>query len=501
MSRPPDGGDQRPFGGSYSEPRAGYREEASRLVLANPYLRLALSNVDGTIISIFPRDSENQLIAEGEATAEGILWRLAISHVDGATATLSNRDCTKFSHSVGRHEHEGGVRLWLQWRGFPTGRERIEGVLTAQLDFPRDSASVLFRDEVELPEGWSVRSLDFPCLCSVESPDPLAEESLFLPLSGGILVSSPRALLRGGKEAQWEVAYPGPASMQFFGYSCGDHTALWLATRDSTGARKTLVAGGMPGSNRLRLWVTHQPTCQPDGHWSSGYATSVGVSSGDWFEAAQDYRRWASTQTWCAHGSGAERHIPTLTSAHGIWFSHWGSPPRAVGAVRDLLRTVNVPVKLDWRCWHGCARDGSYPDYFPPREGEEAFAAAEAEFNDAGVLDQVNINGLLSSRESEAWQQHDGAPHELQLAAEDTQHPLARPLDSPLAIMCPGSSYWRSIIADVARRAIGLGADGILIEDVGAATATTCREANHEHGPPHPGQWTASIRSLLAAVR
>jgi len=501
MSGPRDGGSQGPPGGPYPEPRAGYREESGRLVLTNPHLRMALSNVDGTIVSVFPRDSENQLVAEGEAAAEGVLWRLRISHTDGTTAELTSRDCTKFSHTVGRHEHEGGVRLWLQWRGFPTPQGRIEGVFTAHLDFPRNSASVLFRDEIELPEGWAVNSLEFPCLCSMESPDPLAEEGLFLPLSGGILVSNPRALLRGEKDTRWKVGYPGPASMQFFGYSCGDRTALWLGSLDPSCARKTLAAGSMPGSNRLRLWIAHQPTCQPDGSWSSGYPTSVGVSAGDWFEAAQDYRRWAATQAWCSHGSGPERHIPTLTSAHGIWFSHWGSPPRAVGAVRDLLRTVNVPVKLDWRCWHGCARDGAYPDYFPPREGEDAFAAAEAEFNGASVLDQVNINGLLSSRESKAWQQHDGSPHTLRLRAEDSQNPLARPLDSSLSVMCPGTSYWQSIVADLAQRAIALGADGVLVEDVGAAVATTCQEARHEHGSPHPGQWSASIRSLLGAIR
>jgi hypothetical protein len=289
--------------------------------------------------------------------------------------------------------------------------------------------------------------------------------------------------------------------MQFFGYCCGDHTTLWLAARDPTCARKTLVATGMPASSRLRLWITHAPSCQPDGHWSTGYATAVGVSPGDWFEAAQDYRAWASTQAWCSRGKGAERHVPTLTSSHGLWFSHWGSPPRAVGAVRDLLRTINIPVKLDWRCWHGCSRDGSYPDYFPPREGEDAFAAAETEFNNARVLDQVNISGLLSSRESKAWQQHDGSPHVLRAAASDALSPVARSLDAALATMCPVTSYWRNTLAAAAQHAVALGADGVILEDLGAAVAVTCQESHHEHGDPHPGQWTASMRSLLTAVR
>jgi hypothetical protein len=169
-----------------------------------------------------------------------------------------------------------------------------------------------------------------------------------------------------------------------------------------------------------------------------------------------------------------------------------------VSAVRQLQRIVNVPIKLDWRCWHACARDGAYPDYLPPRDGDEAQAGAEQQLGDAGVLDQLSINALLASGESAAWKEHDLAPHAIQ--AQD-HGPISWSAKPPLAAMCPGDDHWRGIVAAVAGELGARGADGILLEDLGSARATSCRAPNHGHNPADAAEWTDNVRALLADVR
>ncbi|HUU54394.1 MAG TPA: DUF6259 domain-containing protein [Armatimonadota bacterium] len=484
-----------------SQSRAAYREENNRLVLTNPLLRLALDSSNGTILSLCHRETDAELIDSQEAAEDGFLWRLEFEDPAGRPAALTSRDCAEFTHTLGRHRHQGALRLWLQWRGLSLASHTIEAALTAHISFPNDSCTVLFEAEIELPVGYTVRSLSFPHLCSVSSPDPLADDGLFFPISGGIFLPNPRSLARADEPPIWQAAYPGPASLQLLGYCCGDRTTLWLAAHDPHGARKSLAAAGMPSSARLRLWIAHHPTLRPDGHWSAAYPTAVGLAAGDWFEAARDYRAWAADRPWTAGGRGGERSIPTLTSAYGLWVSHWGGARRSVSAVRELQRLVNAPIKLDWRCWHDCARDGAYPDYLPPRDGDDAFAVAESQLVDAGVLDQVNINALLASRESLAWTEDQPEPYTFHPPEGEAGAPLDRPIKPPLALMCPGTDYWQHKLASIAREAAALGADGIYLEDLGSAGAALCREPSHDHGPPHPSQWTASLRSLLTSVR
>ncbi len=383
--------------------RAVFRQEADRLVLSNALVSLGFSASDGSLLSVYHRRTQVELVDSAEASARGALWRLQITREGTDLAAVTNRGCGEFGHAA-TTTSDGSLQLRLAWANPRVGAAEVEGRVTAVITLPPDSGTCRFQLEAQLAEQVSLQELDFPCVCALGAADRLVEESLFLPLSGGLLIREPRAALAVlGESATWQAAYPGPASLQMLGFSLAERTTAWLGAEDPAGARKTLVAAGLPGSSRLALWITHYPARRDDGLWDPGYPISLGLVMGDWLEAAREYRAWAVHQPWCARGRGGERNLPALTSSYGLWLSHWGDARHAVAAARELQRAVNVPIKLDWHCWHRCACGGAYPDYFPPRDGEQAFAEAKGRLAEAGVLTQISFNGLRASPQSEAW--------------------------------------------------------------------------------------------------
>jgi hypothetical protein len=497
----PDTGDEASAHPSGKEGRAVCREERDRVVLVNPAFSLAFSTADGTLLSLHHSHTQTDLIHAPEAAADGFLWRLEVADESGDTITVTNRDCAEFTYSTGYHRRHGNLRLWLHWKGLGRSPEKLDGRVTAQVTFPPHAPTALFEAEIGLPPLLSGRSFTLPTLCAFRSPDILEDDALFLPLSGGILIPDPCSTLYSEPDRSWQVVYPGPASMQFFGYSCGGRTTVWLAAADPEGATKTMTASPMPRSSRLNLAFTHHPALRPDGLWSAGYPCVVGAAFGDWFEAAREYRAWAAEQPWSARGRGGERRLPALTSSYGLWTSHWGGARRAPAAARELQRAVNIPIKLDWRCWHACARNGAYPDYFPPRDGDRAFAAAKEQLGQAGVLAQLNLDGLSASTDSETWKADRAEDHALLLSEDDDSPSLSPSRPAHLSLMCPSTPYWRDKLSALARQAVEHGADGLYLEQLADTQPLVCRNPDHGHGAPTPSQWSAGIRTTLAAVR
>jgi hypothetical protein len=248
----------------------------------------------------------------------------------------------------------------------------------------------------------------------------------------------------------------------------------------------------MPRSNRLILSASTRPRKEEDGVWRLGHPASIILAAGDWFEVAKEYRDWAVHQSWCARGRGGLRELPALTAAHGLWFSFWGGPRAVVTVTRELQRIVSVPLKLDWRCWHGCARGGAYPDYLPPRDGDQVFAQAKKQLADAGVLTQIGFSGLLASPLSEAWRQDD-AGYRASSAGVVSD-------DDQLVPMCPAAQSWQERLVGLTRE-VAARAEGLYLEEILAAAPLHCQNPDHVH-PADVGDGSVSdVRRLLEQMR
>ena len=76
-----------------------------------------------------------------------------------------------------------------------------------------------------------------------------------------------------------------------------------------------------------------------------------------------------------------------------MWLWNRGRIDCVFPPAERLAADAKVPIALDWYWWHHNPYDTDYPDFWPPREGVEAFKAAVKRMNDQGIYTQVYING------------------------------------------------------------------------------------------------------------
>ena len=442
--------------------RLVFGEETDRLILANAHLSIAFSRAHGAIVSLAGRQAHLDVVEPAEAAADGALWQLAVVGAGEEPRVVTGRACGGFSYELATGQR-GELRLRMEWEDLAVGAARLAGRVVVVATLAPDATSVWFAPRVELAESANLRWLALPCLGALGASDPMVEEALFIPLAGGLLVGEPRAALAppgGGRT--WRVAYPASASLQMFGCCYDERMTVWLSSADSQARPKVLQASAMPRSSRLALSVEHYPVQAQDGTWSLGYQVGIGVSAGDWAQAAQDYRAWASGQPWCSRGRGGERQRPALSRGHGLWLAHRGDPLSAVAATRELQRAVNMPVKLHWRDWHEPGHRVSEAGGLSPRGGEAAFAEAKRHLADAGVLAQLSLEGVLG----------EPAPDEREAA--------------------------RSRLASLAREAARWGFEGLCL---GVSGPGMSRPNDRPGAGARGDDATADLRTMLAVAR
>ena len=103
------------------------------------------------------------------------------------------------------------------------------------------------------------------------------------------------------------------------------------------------------------------------------FGGTIRTFRGDWFAAAEIYRRWAWEQPWAkAAFARPQREMRNIA----IWFWNRGRVEDVEPPVERFAELTSLPVALDWYWWHKIPYDVGYPFFWPPREGAEAFSAA-----------------------------------------------------------------------------------------------------------------------------
>jgi hypothetical protein len=395
-----------------------------------------------------------------------------------AAARILQPDPTHLHLIIHRMRYDDGreveVRVELVW-------ELAGGLLQGRLE------------RMELPEGLRPAALAFP-----DIRVPYTEGAQWLvPLDLGMLVDEP---LRHAVDSpdmtavrrEWYI------HMQLTAWLAGGR-GLYLDSRDTDGWVKFMLL--RVGQGTAEICIEHllpQPVFgRPE---FPRYPVSVTAYEGGWYEAARIYRPWALQQQWASRGPDQRRGSYVAELACWLWLR--GRISNVVPAAKEVAKRLGLPVALDWYWWHKHPYDTGYPDYFPPREGAEAFSAAVADLQRSGVSVQVYTNGMSWDREEPRWETEGSKCTLLQRDGEYWGMVYNTWMNRRLMHTCGAAEGWHRQALITADGVAALGLDGLYMDQIAIVGGSRpCFSTEHGHVPGGGSYGVQGFRELFGKVR
>ena len=244
----------------------------------------------------------------------------------------------------------------------------------------------------------------------------------------------------------------------------------------------------------------HAPACgpAPAKEYELPYVNSVGFFHGGWFEAAQIYKPWAVRQFWAERRRGRSNPLERIA----LWVWNRGSAAEVIPPVLKLQEDLgkDLPAALDWYWWHHNPYDTDYPDFWPPRDGEETFRAVIADLKTHGIFTQVYINALAWDLDTASYSEggeesvtvtRDGKPWAIEFNTY-THHRLG--------YMCGEAPKFHDRIAALVKKLHDSGLSGQYLDQVAVAAYRQCYNPRHSHGRGASAENVEGYRKLLTRL-
>jgi len=419
------------------------------------------------------------------------LWELKGS--EQRDVTLKSTQATRFTWNGSPNE------LRLIWEGFR--RPEAPGLrVIVTLSLLDAETSVRWRIRVEGLGGFPLQEVVFPRIVDIARQD---DEVLAVPVWMGEQTKRARSVLAASPgEGRFEWEYPGRLSIQCLAFYREGGPGLYLACDDKAAFGKRLAVQGNAKGD-LGIEVVH--LCEAgEGAtetYEPPYDVILGVFEGDWFTAAEIYRSSAMKEVWAKDSRLALSATPKWVLETGAWIWNRGRSGEVLEPASVMQEACGLPVSVFWHWWHGCAYDAGFPEYLPPREGDEPFLRAMNRAHERGLHAIVYMNQRLWGMTTASWKK-EGADR---FAVKGPDGKIREEIyntftQTPCASMCMGTDFWRNKYSGIAARAFhDLRVDGIYMDQ--ACSSLPCYDATHGHPLGGGGYWMQGFRALAEDLR
>ena len=441
--------------------------------------------------------------ATGYAFSSGkgeLLWRILFRQGSrGAMDELTNLHNADRTHEL--EKGADGDTLHLFWRGIDLGKEKGVIDVTCSVRLPKRSAlsywTIHVTNRSKMNGVWEV---DYPIFSGItQIGEKGDDDTLFAPIVTGLLNRNPTHRLNGYFAGQSYPSYRN--SMQFYAFY-DPNELLYLATYDGRAQYKTYQFALR--ENELAFVVKTYPAHMgiPQSSFTLGYEAVLGVGTGDWFTAAKTYRKWALKQKWCAKGPIAARSDTSRKFKDIALWHHIFIPPRGPRDFLDAQKFYGVPQAAHYYAYpHFGFYDDSDPAYLPIRN-DIARQWNTLKENGFFIMPYTNARlwNLTTRRGQKMWEAENGRSCAVKNANGELVHHPQQPKGDAV-VLCPHSSFLQELMANAASRFADLGADGIYIDQIAAASPCLCFDPSHRHPPGGGSLWADGYRELLKKVR
>lgn len=391
------------------------------------------------------------------------------------------------------------AQIELVWKGFQS-HGAPDLCVTVTVSFPEDAAEGRWRIAVRGLGALRPSAIRFPRVSHIR---PQQGEVLAVPAWMGEKTTRARELLCTSPEPQRrEWHYPGLLSMQCLALYGSDGPGLYWACEDPAVVAKRFAVFGVPGQ-RLGIEVIQLPEngSEQRDHYEAPYPTLIGTFQGDWFTAAERYRKWALEQPWTLQSRLRSGTVPNWVLSTAAWVWNRGRSEGVLMPAIALQERLGLPVNVFWHWWHGCAYDIGFPEYLPPREGVESFRNALHNAHQSDVRAVVYMNQRLWGMTTRSWAEEGAEQYAVKGPDGKVQPEVYNTFTkAPCASMCMGTAFWRAKYAGLAEKAVKtLGVDGIYMDQ--ACSSLACYDASHGHPLGGGTYWMSGFRMLQADIR
>lgn len=372
-----------------------------------------------------------------------------------------------------------------------------ELTVTVTVRVEADQPLSRWRITVHNTSGLALATVRFPRLLNLPEQ---TRERLAVPVWVGQQAENSRALLRGNKRLEWH--YPGILSLQCLALANDDGPGFYAACDDTAGFSKDFAVFATTNA-ALNFEICHRPenTAPPQADYTLPYSVVLGTFHGNWFSAAMLYRSWATNQAWARESRLKRGVVPAWVTNTALWVWNRGPSPGVIDPAIALQKKLKLPVSVFWHWWHGCAYDTGFPEYLPPREGDDSFSAALRRAHKKDVRAIVYMNQRLWGMTTTSWTNENA-----ERFAVKGSDGMVRPevyntfTKQACASMCMGTEFWRNKYAGLATEAFGrLGVDGIYMDQ--ACSSLACFDPQHGHTIGGGTYWTKGFQTLATDIR
>ena len=471
------------------------------LAIGNSSIEITFSKSDGRLWGIHHKRLNTELL-----TIKNGWWapfQLTYFYNDKNVYT-GGWSCSKWSYQS--NLVPGGAVLSIQWSGFSVEDTTIDAQFEIQIEVDDNSQLSTWKCWFTDHSNLNLVGVDFPVVSGIGQISQEGEEdSLVFPTWSGLLFHDPIHNLLPNRGWGWEMVYPSSLSnMQFMAYYGNSPQAgLYFALYDPDSHSK-FIDFSKPGdsvADYLFLHVRHFPELNQH-DFQLTYPIVIGVFEGDWYDAAQIYRRWTLQQSWAQSGKIYDR-APGSSPLESLGLIQWiytypecippsVNPFSVVPEIAaDTARFIGSPVAMSWIGWEKFGWYSQYPDVFPPKEGWDSFRSTIQALHGSG--NKVLLIPSAASYSSLATSWEEASPW----ACRDRSNQLFT--SSPifecgihyvLNIMCPNTQYWQNKLTGLLTPLSDAGADIIQLDGFPASGPQFCLASTHGH-PLGGGTWWA----------
>ena len=316
-----------------------------------------------------------------------------------------------------------------------------------------------------------------------------------IPKHSGQLIPNPKSSL-----VNESLQYPRwAATMQFCAYY-NDNYGIYFGTHDPKASIKQfkIKANNKDGV----IFSTRIPTPNrtlAGNNWEYSGKYRLELFEGDWYEASQIYREWASEEAEYWPKDTRER-IARREAAGNIATWMLMAEKSTVNRIEGWMKTfidymVDIPVGVHWYEWTTRTYDDDYPYFFPEKSGMDTLVSNLQ--SDGSTKIMPYINGRMYDKglpnydtEGKIW------------AVKNSDGTISTQTFGGInfAVECPTQKGYQDILVDAAKKLTDsdqLKCGSVYIDQVAYASAKECYDTTHGHPIGGGNAWRSGYNELF----